>query len=71
MFPHDSLHMYEHVQREYEAARPYINSDEFLLSHDVLWNRAFINKCKNSKAGPVIYRAPGVLAKVLPSGHGS
>jgi hypothetical protein len=71
MFLHDSLHTYEHMQWEYETAWPYINDDGFLLSHDVLWNRALFDKCRSSKAKPVIYRTLGILGKTLPSGHGS
>ncbi len=71
MFLHDSLHTYEHMQWEYETAWPYINDGGFLLSHDVLWNRAFFNKCRSSRARPVIYRTLGILAKTPPSGHGS
>ncbi len=63
VFLHDSLHTFEHMSWEYETAWPYLNRGGFLLSHDVLWNRAFLNKCRGCRARPIIYRTLGILPK--------
>jgi hypothetical protein len=68
VFLHDSLHTFEHMRWEYETAWPYLNQGGFLLSHDVLWNRAFLNKCRSAHAKPVIYRTLGILEKTLAPG---
>jgi predicted O-methyltransferase YrrM len=41
MFIHDSLHTYDHMLWEYEAAYPALRSGGLLLSDDALWNGAF------------------------------
>jgi predicted O-methyltransferase YrrM len=41
MFIHDSLHTYDHMLWEYEAAYPALRSGGLLLSDDALWNDAF------------------------------
>ncbi len=68
VFLHDSLHTLEHMQWEYETAWSHLNPGGFLLSHDVLWNRAFRDKCRSTHAKPVIYRTLGILEKTRASG---
>jgi hypothetical protein len=63
IFFHDSLHTYEHMLFEYETAWPYITKDGFLLSHDVLWNDAFLEFSKRVNFKPLIYYSLGVIKK--------
>jgi len=63
MFFHDSLHTFEHMQWEYETVWPYITDGGLLLSHDVLWNRAFYDKCKTCNRKATIYQTLGILKK--------
>lgn len=63
VFLHDSLHTYDHMMFEYEAAWPHIESGGLLLSRDVLWNEAFLKFSKSVGAKPLIYRNVGVLKK--------
>jgi predicted O-methyltransferase YrrM len=46
IFMHDSLHTYEHMMFEYEAVWPYIEEGGLLISHDVLWTKAFGDSSK-------------------------
>jgi len=41
VFIHDSLHTYDHMLWEFEAAYPYLNSGDLLCTDDALWNNAF------------------------------
>lgn len=63
MFFHDSLHTFEHMKWEYEIVWPYITNGGLLLSHDVLWNRAFYDKCKSCNGKATIYQTFGILKK--------
>jgi hypothetical protein len=63
IFLHDSLHTYEHMTFEYETAWRYITSGGLLLSHDVLWNEAFMDFSGNAGAKYSIYRNLGVIRK--------
>ena len=63
IFFHDSLHTYEHMLFEYENAWPYVKNNGFLLSHDVLWNRAFLDFSKKLKSKPLIYYSFGMIKK--------
>jgi len=63
IFFHDSLHTYEHMLFEYETAWPYISKGGLLLSHDVLWNEAFLKFSKKVKSKPAIYYSFGVIKK--------
>ena len=63
IFFHDSLHTYEHMKFEYETAWPYITKDGFLLSHDVLWNGAFLKFSKKVNKKYSIYYSLGVIKK--------
>lgn len=63
IFFHDSLHTYEHMMFEYETAWPYISKNGFLLSHDVLWNSAFLDFSKKVNLKPLIYYSFGVIKK--------
>ena len=42
IFLHDSLHTYEHMSFEYKVVWSKIKEDGLLLSHDVMWNKAFL-----------------------------
>lgn len=63
LFFHDSLHTLEHMTWEYDTAWPYIIDGGLLLSHDVLWNRAFYNKFRGCSRKATIYRTFGILKK--------
>ena len=63
IFFHDSLHTYEHMKFEYDAAWPYITKGGLLLSHDVLWNNAFLKFSKKVNLKPLIYYSLGVIKK--------
>ena len=63
IFFHDSLHTYEHMLFEYETAWPYIIEGGILLSHDVLWNEAFLRFSKKVDSKPLIYYGLGVIKK--------
>jgi hypothetical protein len=64
MFFHDSLHTYEHMKFEYETAWPHIAKGGFPLSHDIIWNKAFLEFSKkvNSKIF-VIYKSFSAIKK--------
>lgn len=55
VFFHDSLHTYEHMMFEYETAWPHITKSGLLLSHDVVWNKAFLKFSKKVNSKPLIY----------------
>lgn len=64
MFFHDSLHIYEHMKFEYETAWPHITEGGFLLSHDVIWNKAFLEFSKKVNSKPlIIYKSLGAIRK--------
>ena len=63
IFFHDSLHTYEHMLFEYETAWPHITNDGFLLSHDVLWNKAFLDFSKKVDSKPLIYYSLSIIKK--------
>jgi len=57
MFLHDSLHTYEVMFFEYISAWPLIKRGGVLLSHDISFNSAFEDFCKNviKAEGKVVY----------------
>ena len=63
IFYHDSLHTYEHMNFEFDAAWPHLKEGGLLLSDDVLWNNAFHEICKAQGKKPMIYRSFGMLQK--------
>jgi len=63
IFLHDSLHTFEHMLFEYNTAWPHVDSSGFLMSHDILWNRAFLEFTKAVGGKPVIYHNFGLLRK--------
>lgn len=63
IFFHDSLHTYEHMLFEYETAWPHITKNGLLISHDVLWNEAFLEFSKKVNLKPSIYYSLGVIKK--------
>lgn len=63
IFFHDSLHTYEHMSFEYVTAWPNIRANGLLLSHDVLWNKAFLDFSKKVDSKPLIYYSLGVIKK--------
>ena len=63
MFFHDSLHTYEHMKFEYETAWPYLSDGGLMLSHDVVWNKAFYEQCREHHRKAVIYRSLGIVRK--------
>jgi len=63
LFFHDSLHTYEHMMFEYETAWPHITKGGFLISHDVLWNDAFLDFSKRVGRKYTIFYSLGVIKK--------
>lgn len=63
IFFHDSLHTYEHMLFEYETAWSHIKNHGFLLSHDVIWNKAFLEFSKKVNSKPLLYYSFGVIKK--------
>lgn len=64
MFIHDSLHTYDHMLWEFEAAYPTLRSGGLLLSDDALWNSAFRDFAeKNHEPDSRILRGVGFLRK--------
>ena len=63
IFFHDSLHTYEHMLFEYETAWQYIRKDGTLISHDVLWNMAFLDFSKKYGRRSTLYYSLGVIKK--------
>jgi predicted O-methyltransferase YrrM len=64
IFFHDSLHTYEHMLFEYNVAWPHITKGGFLLSHDVIWNKAFLEFSKKVNSKPlIIYKSLGAIRK--------
>jgi hypothetical protein len=41
LFFHDSLHTYSHMTYEFETVYSKLDYGEYLMSHDIHWNRAF------------------------------
>jgi len=64
IFIHDSLHTYEHMLWEFEAAYPHLRSGGLLFSDDALWNNAFYDFArKNGNPDARILRGVGFLRK--------
>jgi len=63
LFLHDSLHTYKHMLFEYETAWPHITKNGFLISHDILWNKAFLDFSKKVGRKYNIYYGLGVVRK--------
>jgi predicted O-methyltransferase YrrM len=64
MFIHDSLHTYEHMLWEFEAAYPTLRPGGLLLSDDALWNSAFGDFARKvSEPDSRILRGVGFLRK--------
>lgn len=65
IFFHDSLHTYQHMKFEFELAWPYISDGGFLLSHDIMWNKAFLEFSRKINLKPLmIYKTLGAIRKV-------
>ena len=63
IFFHDSLHTYKHMRFEYETSWPFIEKGGFLISHDVVWNKAFREFAKKVHSKPTLYYSLGVIKK--------
>lgn len=63
VFFHDSLHTYEHMLLEYETAWRCIKKGGLLISHDVLWNTAFLDFSKKYGRTFTLYYSLGVIEK--------
>jgi hypothetical protein len=61
IFLHDSLHTFENMRFEYEAAWPFITKDGILLSHDV--THPYLEFCRKVDSIPVNYRRLGGVLK--------
>lgn len=52
IFLHDSLHTYQNMMFEFKKSWPYIKSNGYLLSDDILENNAFYDFCNTLKKKP-------------------
>jgi predicted O-methyltransferase YrrM len=65
IFIHDSLHTYEHMLWEFEAAYPYMRSGALLCADDALWNDAFNDFARKVEARDArILHGVGFLRKL-------
>jgi predicted O-methyltransferase YrrM len=67
VFFHDSLHTYEHMKFEFEAAWPCLAPGGWMLSHDVVWNRAWAEFTRRVGARPYVYHSFSMFRKPAPS----
>jgi cephalosporin hydroxylase len=58
-FIHDSLHSYEHMTFEFNAAWPYLRKGGLLLSDDVGWNNSFRDFAAKVGGTPMMFSEPG------------
>ena len=63
VFFHDSLHTYEHMKFEFEAAWPHIRRGGLLISDDCTWNPAWEEFCRHHGVRSTIYRTTGLVVK--------
>jgi cephalosporin hydroxylase len=63
IFLHDSLHTYDHMLFEFKTAWPYVEDGGLLLSHDVVWNKAFLEFSDHVRSKPVFYYSLGIIKK--------
>jgi predicted O-methyltransferase YrrM len=63
VFFHDSLHTYEHMKFEFEAAWPRIRPGGWLISHDVIWNPAWAEITKRAGVKPFVYYSFSMIRK--------
>lgn len=64
IFIHDSLHSYDHMFFEYQAAWPYLKPQGILLSDDIDYNNAFDDFTREVQGQPIRFNAKvGALKK--------
>lgn len=63
LFFHDSLHTYSHMMFEYETAWPKLKKGGVLMSHDIHWNRAFINFVSSKGLSEHCWHGFGIVRK--------
>lgn len=63
VFFHDSLHTYDHMKFEFEAAWPHIAPGGWLISHDVIWNPAWREFTKRVGVKPFVYYSFSMIRK--------
>jgi predicted O-methyltransferase YrrM len=63
VFFHDSLHTYDHMKFEFEAAWPHVVPGGWMLSHDVIWNKAWAELIAKANAKPFIYHSLSMFQK--------
>jgi len=56
IFIHDSEHSYENMIWEYQTVWPFLKENGILFSHDINWNTAFDEFCKEVKRQGIKYR---------------
>lgn len=56
IFIHDSEHTYENMIWEFRTVWPYFKKEGLLLSHDINWNKAFSDFCREIKENGIIYK---------------
>lgn len=63
VFFHDSLHTYDHMKFEFEAAWPHLVPGGWMLSHDVIWNAAWSELAAKAGAKPYVYYSFSMFQK--------
>jgi predicted O-methyltransferase YrrM len=63
LFHHDSMHTYDHMTFEYEAAWPKLRDGGILASDDVQWNSAFMDLCQRKGVAAHVNRGTGFCIK--------
>jgi predicted O-methyltransferase YrrM len=66
VFFHDSLHTYDHMKFEFEAAWPHLSPGGLLISHDVVWNPAWREFTKRIGVKPFVYYSFSMFRRPKP-----
>ncbi len=63
VFLHDSRHTYRRMMKEFEIVWPHLRNGGLLLSHDVMFNDAFLDFCDKVHRTPIVVGGIGIVMK--------
>lgn len=63
LFFHDSLHTYAHMEFEFETVYPVLKAGDYMMTHDVHWNRSFPNFVKKHGQKEFVFHGFGIFRK--------
>lgn len=63
LFFHDSLHTYSHMMYEFETTYPTLNQGDYMMTHDVHWNRSFPDFVKKHTQKEFVFHGFGIFKK--------